>query len=275
MPNCYYEASNGQKVQLNGPTTWIGTAEELRGNAWSYTLEARNLTGIAREARKVSISAWFKDQAEADLLRRLADLDLTKGAPGSIHYGDWFQRAYIVASEPSGITKWHHLEALDVVLLDGQWGKWNTLTLWPTEDSPEADGLDLPTDAPFDLLSRSGANSLMNESLLPSPVKLVFYGSVVNPYIIIGSNRYELSMTIPTGSYAVVDGSVWPRTITMTSSDGTSTDIFSSGVRGNGEGSGSYVFEPIKPGINTIQWSGSFGVDVSWLTLEGAPPWEL
>ncbi len=275
MPECYYESSKGQKVQLNGSTTWIGTGEGLRGNAWEYTLGTRALTGITREARKVSINAWFSDQSEADLLRRIADYDMLNNTPGTIHCGDWFQRAYIAGYEPSDITKWHHQEDIDVILLDGQWGKWNNLTLWPTADDPTTDYLDLPTDTPFDLMPPSAINSIVNDSILPSPIKLTFFGAAVNPYILIGSNRYELKTTISTGARVVVDGSVWPRTITMISAYGDVTDAFAAGVRGDGEGSGNYIFEKLKSGYNIVQWSGSFGVDVAWLTQEGGLPWEL
>ncbi len=275
MPNCYYESSKGEIVQLNGPTTWIGTGEGLRGNAWAYSLGSRNATGITREAYKVSLTAWFKDEAESNRLNTVADYDMYYKTPGTIHYGDWFQRAFISGADASCITKGSHSETLEVLLLDGQWGKWNNITLWPTQDDPDVEYLDLPTDVPFDLMPPSGANSITNNSSIPSPMRFIFYGPAVNPYILVGKNRYELNLTIPTGAYVIVDGSTWPRTITMVSALGDTVDAFSSGTRGNGEGSGSYIFEPIQPGHQKIQWSGSFGVDVDWLTLKGALPWGL
>lgn len=275
MPNCYYQSSKGQRVQLNSAPVLVGTAENLRGNSWGYTIGTRTLTGITREAFTVSLSAYFGDQKEADTLRRLADYDMANGTPGTFHCGDWFQRAYIVGYDASEITRTHHEEELEIVLLDGQWGKWNTLTLWPTADDPSTTYLDLPVDAPFDLLPPAGASGITNASLLPSPVRLTFYGPAVSPYLLIGSNRYEIKATIPSGSRVVVDGSVWPRTIQMISAEGNITDIFSAGERGDGEGAGSYIFEKIKPGYSAIQWSGSFGIDVEWLTQEGGIPWVL
>lgn len=44
-------------------------------------------------------------------------------------------------------------------------------------------------------------------------------------------------------------------------------------MRGEGAGSGSYCFEPLRPGTSTVSWDGSFGFDITHYQEEGEPPW--
>lgn len=268
-----YIASNGEVVELDGPTTWIGTADQLLSDEWTYTIGYRNITGVTREAKEIEVEAFLKNNEEANKLRRLRNADVRNGTPGIIEAKGLQQRAYIVKSVPSEITRTHHRETLTVVLLDGYWGKWNEQEFWATEIDPDTEYLDLPTDVPFDLMPPSALNSLTNNSSIPAPFKMTIFGPCVNPYIVIGDNRYEIIANIPAGARVEINSQSFPRTITLISSAGDRTDLFSSGTRGSGEGSGEYVFEPIKPGYNDVSWPGGFGFSLEWYEQEEVPGW--
>ena len=268
-----YIASNGEVVELDGPTTWIGTADQLLSDEWTYTIGYRNITGVTREAKEIEVEACFKNNEEANKLRRLRNADVRNGTPGIIEAKGLQQRAYIVKSVPSEITRTHHRETLTVVLLDGYWGKRNEQEFWATEIDPDTEYLDLPTDVQFDVMPPSALNSLTNNSSIPAPFKMTIFGPCVNPYIVIGDNRYEIIANIPAGARVEINSQSFPRTITLISSAGDRTDLFSSGTRGSGEGSGEYVFEPIKPGYNDVSWPGGFGFSLEWYEQEEVPGW--
>lgn len=274
MPNqARYIASNGEVVELDGPTTWIGTAEQLLSDEWSYTLGYRDISGVNRDAKEVEVEACFKNNEEANKLRLLRNMDIRNGMPGTLEVKGLIQRAYIVKSTPSEIMRTHHRETLTIVLLDGMWGKWAESEFWPTESDPDTEYLDLPTDVLFDVMPPSALDYLTNESDIPAPFKLTIYGPCVNPYITIGDNRYEIIANIPAGARVEIDSQSFPRTITLISSAGDRTDLFSAGTRGEGEGSGEYIFEPIKPGYNSVAWPGGFGFDLEWYEQKEVPEW--
>lgn len=274
MPNqARYIASNGEVVELDGPTTWIGTAEQLLSDQWSYTLGYRDITGVTREAREIEVEAFFRNNEESNRLRRLRNMDVRNGTPGTIEAKGLIQRAYIVKSTPSVITRTHHREALTVVLLDGLWGEWFSEEFWPIETDQDTEYLDLPTDVQFDVMPPSALNSLTNNSSIPAPFKMTIFGPCVNPYIVIGDNRYEIIANIPAGARVEINSQSFPRTITLISSAGDRTDLFSSGTRGSGEGSGEYIFEPLKPGYNSVSWPGGFGFDLEWYEQVEVPEW--
>lgn len=268
-----YIASNGEMVELDGPTTWIGTADQLLSDEWSYTIGYRNITGITREAREVEVEACFKSNDEANRLRRLRNEDVRNGKPGTIEAKGLFQRAYIVKSAPSKIARKNHRETLTIILLDGYWGRWVSEEFWPMETDPDTEHLDLPTDVPFDLMPPSSVDVLTNNSNIPAPFKMIIYGPCIDPYVVIGGNRYEIKANVPAGARIEIDSHAFPRTISLVSEMGDRTDLFDRAMRGDGEGSGEYIFEPIRPGRNDVSWNGGFGVSLSWFEQQEVPSW--
>ena len=133
--------------------------------------------------------------------------------------------------------------------------------------------LDYPHNFSYDFSKIEAAGSIESSVLSPSDVHLVVYGPAVNPYIIVGDNKYQVNVTVPSGGYLTVDGR--KKTIVLTLADGTEQNAFSYGVRGGGAGGGTYIFEKIQPGQQEVTYSGSFGFDLGWYEEEGEPPWSL
>lgn len=112
----------------------------------------------------------------------------------------------------------------------------------------------------------------MNNAASPMPFEMVIYGPVSQPAIIIGGNRYELHMDIPSGAYVTINSVEGQRSIVMTAENGDITNVFDKGERGTGMGSGSYIFEPLPSGEHQVQWKG-FGFDLTVIQERSEPPW--
>ena len=133
--------------------------------------------------------------------------------------------------------------------------------------------LDYAYDYEYDYYVSSSDTSVETSVLTPSNIKLTIYGAATNPAITIGGNVYQVNTTVPSGGYLTVDGR--EKTIVLTLANGTTQNAFADGVRGTGAGGGSYIFEPIKSGLQSVSWDGSFGFDLGWYEEEGEPPWSL
>ena len=133
--------------------------------------------------------------------------------------------------------------------------------------------LDYPHNYPHDYQKTSSTADVTPSVLTPSDVYLAVFGPAVNPYVIVGGNRYQVNVTVPAGGYLIVDGR--DKTIQLTLADGTVQNVFSSGVRGGGAGGGSYIFERVPAGTSEVTYDGSFGFDLGWYEEEGEPPWSL
>ena len=267
----YVPGIGGASVQMDGPSSFVGIAENLRSREWEYDLGYRDLVSATRPAREVDVT-FNADYATADDLRRVADADVTARTPGTfIAQQEWRQRGYILASQQNDIHYGRLTTELKIALLDGAWWRLVVLTFMPPEEEVEDVYLDYPHDYPYDFMQTSHTGSIESSVLTPSDVYIVIYGPAVNPYIIVGGNKYQVNVTVPSGGYTIVDGR--EKTIVTTLADGTTRNDFAYGVRGGGAGGGTYIFEKVHPGQQEVTYGGSFGFDLGWYEEEGEPPW--
>lgn len=133
--------------------------------------------------------------------------------------------------------------------------------------------LNYPHDYEYDYVESSSTNTVETSVLTPSNINIIIYGPATNPAITIGGNVYQVNTTVPSGGYLTIDGR--EKTIVLTLANGTTQNAFAYGLRGTGAGGGSYIFEPIKSGLQSVSWDGSFGFDLGWYEEEGEPPWNL
>lgn len=270
----YISGTGAAEVCLDCRSALAGTAEGVRGREWGYSIGYRSIAAATRAARECSMSVTFLDLSVADELRRLADRDVAMATPGTLAVDGWSQRAYITAADPSSISRAHMAAKLTVVLLDGVWRKGHTVAFEQlTATSGDGEFLDLPYDLPYDLGVPSTRRYVDVGEWGAAPLRFVVYGPCVNPAVRIDGNWYRVDVTVPDGGYLVVDPLATPRSVTLVAADGSTTDVFAKARRGNGLGSGEYVFQPASPGVHEVEWDRSFGFDLTWYEEEGEPPW--
>lgn len=272
----YKPGHGGDPIDLVGGGVKFGTAEALRGHSWSYELGRRGLAAVDRVAREVETDVVFFSPEEADALRRAAARDMAEKTPGSIVAQDgWSQRCFITASEASGVVLGFHKETLTVVLLDGVWRRLSEAQQFIPVEAESETYLDLPYDVPYDLKQLGVSTELQGPEWMPAPIRLIVYGHAVNPEVTIGGNVYAVDCTVPAGGYLVIDGAEMDpaRKVYTVGPDGSVTNRFADARRGDGEGSGEYIFEKVKPGAQPVDWDLGFGFDVSYYEEEMVPPW--
>lgn len=270
----YISGTGAAEVCLDCRSALAGTAEGVRGREWGYSIGYRSIAAATRAARECSMSVTFLDLSVADELRRLADRDVAMATPGTLAIDGWTQRAYITAADPSSISRAHMSAKLTVVLLDGVWRKGHTVAFEQlTATSGDGEFLDLPYDLPYDLGVPSTRRYVDVGEWGAAPLRFVVYGPCVNPAVRIDGNWYRVDVTVPDGGYLVVDPLATPRSVTLVAADGSTTDAFAKARRGNGSGSGEYIFQPASPGVHEVEWDRSFGFDLTWYEEEGEPPW--
>lgn len=270
----YVSGTGGVEACLDCRSALAGTAAGIRGREWDYSIGYMSLSGVTRAARECSLSVSFMRLASADELRRLADRDMSEGAPGRLEVDGWSQRAYVTKAEPSSISRSHVTMSLTVVLLDGVWRRGHTEQYVPRHAAANAgDSLDLPYDLPCDLAAPSARQYIETEEWGAAPLKAVVYGPCINPAFRVAGNLYEVDATVQDGGRIEIDPLASPRRVTIVNADGSTADAFPQARRGVGLGGGEYIFQPLPPGRHEIEWDGSFGIDLTWYEEEGEPPW--
>lgn len=257
-------------VSLEGPDLWAQTATGIRAIGYSYSLASR-LTGVTRTSRELKLSVRSFKPALFDGLSQWFEASMDAGRPMMLTVdGAWTAMVYVPKTETQSVTPVMADQDWTIVLLDGVW----TRVCEPVEFNPvleDSTGLDLPTDMPYDLAASSMARSVNVVSQTPVDFRMTIYGPVASPHITIGSNRYELTGSIPARGYAAIDSQ--NRTITLTDQNGDTSNIFDRGVRGDGRGGGSYIFEPIPAGRQEVLWPSSFGFTLRLVEHRSDPTW--
>ena len=270
MLDIRYESAAGASVALNSGI-YVGKPNDIFSREWDYKLGYRALTTASRGAREVSFKAFFADTARADAFRRCADTDMQKGTPGTIRVNGWFQRCFVVASEADGIGGDFFAAKLTLVLLDGVWRRGATTAFAPVQGSADRESLDLPHDLPYDLGVTPPRRYAVNPGYSGSPAKFIVYGPAVNPSVRLAGNLYQVDVTVPEGGYMDIDP--LRRTVTVVDADGATMDAFSKARRGDGAGSGEYIFERVPAGTSEVSWDNSFAFDLTLYEEEGEPAW--
>lgn len=267
-----YVGSNGERVEMDARPIASNMFLPIRGRQWSYELSRRSIRQVSRDAREATLTVDYLTTDAADAARRVMDRDVALGTPGTLVSGEWSQRAYVVAQEPT--DRYHGWVRADVtvLLLDGVWRKLVTKS-YGNEDESSDYGKQYTYGYLYDYAPPENARTVTVDAPAPVPIRLVIYGYANDPSITIGGNEYTFNVEIPTGGYLLVDTRPDP-TVTLVNSAGISSDAFASAHRGAGLNSGEYAFQPISPGIQTVGWDNSFGFDLGVYLEETEIPWK-
>lgn len=267
----------GTVIDLADPEgIMCGQILELRTRAWEFELGYRSLRAT-RPAKTVKVTGLVYGIPALEKAEELFDADMyaylnDAAKPGVITVDGWSQTCLVVGHEPDYVSPVLVRGDFTVALLDGVWHKRDDVQhFWSDALQPGLD-LDYPHDYPHDYMPTTRNATVANDAASSMPFEMVIYGPVSQPAIIIGGNRYELHMDIPSGSYVTVNSVEGQRSIVMTAENGDITNVFDKGERGNGINGGSYIFQPLPAGEHQVQWNG-FGFDLTVIQERSTPPW--
>ncbi len=268
----YVSGIGGDAYRLNDGI-YVGRPSDLFSREWSYSIGYASVSSVTRKARTAKLKAFFADVMKADAFRRACDRDVSRGVAGTLSVDGWSQRCMVMESAADKVSEGFFTAELTVVLLDGVWRRGHTLSFERSASAEGGDFLDLPYDPPYDLAAPSPRSRFEAGEWGETPLRLVFYGPVIDPSVRIGGNLYRVDVVVPEGGRLVVDPLASPRSVTLVNADGSTVDAFSKARRGDGLGGGEYIFQPAPPGANEVGWDRSFGFDLTWYEEEGEPPW--
>lgn len=120
-------------------------------------------------------------------------------------------------------------------------------------------------DYPYDYERSLVSGNVMCESTGSCDFKLLIYGEAVNPYIVIGGHVYAINGTIGKGETLLIESQ--NKSITLTTALGNKVNWLDKRGRQH------YIFEPIPGGKNPVNWSGTFGFDLTVIEKRSEPRW--
>lgn len=276
-----YVNSRGESIVFGGKTDdgedspWHYGKNDLFSIDLDYNVVGGSITSFFTGVRRFDLKAYMS-RGSLDERNRFVDVisyDAYMNVPGTLYCGGSYMKCYFCEYDP---TKWHISDGrmvcdLTVVSDAPVWVRIESKIL-TNYSTTLTGGLDYPHDHPFDYLySKGSSDSIVNPFMLPARCNITFPGPCVDPYVIIGSNRYQVrNVTATKGQLVVVRGYGRPKDIVLKDADGSERSIYANGLREKG----ARIFEPVPVGESQITWAGAFNIQVD-LFEERFSPWQI
>lgn len=255
-----YVNGRGDELDLCSSGIWVSPTPLIE---WELDVldSSGTVRGFEYASRTVSLDGVVYEQGAAKRLYDVPSYDVYEREPGRLYVGDWYVRCWITASSPKD---WWRKDGscrytLKVTTDDPVWRRDYMHSYMERQESEQ--GLDYPHDFPYDFGFRLTTVTVTNDSYLPADLVIRMYGPCESPSVTVGGNEYGTDLDLVTGEYLEVD--TVSRSVSIVRINGERESAFDHISGEYVKGSGSYIFEQIAPGTQSVIWSGSFDFDVT------------
>lgn len=263
--NLRYVASSGRSYNLRSDTLRTGASANFHEWKWNAdTVKLRfgeRVSAFSRPAAEyeATLSLFGTTEEKLAQLEALHDdfeLDVRNLTPGRLMWNDYYIECY--ATESSTKPGEDNIQVDNTVLFWCPYPFWikEDTRSFPPSSSESEPFLDYPYDYPYDYYSGdSGSKIWATDFPFKSDFRMVIYGPAVDPRILINDHGYQILDTLGAAEYVVIDSKLG--TVVKTTATGQRVNAFD--LRNKEES----VFEQIPPGKLLIDWSGTFGFDLT------------
>ena len=260
----------GESIDLMCDASYI-TDCDLRDWSWSYDAVAGEITRFYRDFESKTVPFVFGGTLGGrDELNDVFDADVAYMEPGTLSLDGWSRRCFPVASRK--MSRWVNPRFMeyevDLVFVDAMWASYSEREFQIV--SAGAGGLNYPHNYPHNLGSSRRTSFFELDAVRPCDFRLTVYGHASNPYVTIGGNTYQVNVDLADGDILVVDSR--EKLVEKRTNAGDVSNVFDARVKAK-EGSGSFIFEKIRPGYSDVAWDNSFGFSLGAYIERSEPPW--
>lgn len=274
----FYENHIGERIDLNSENI-ILQYQEFFNYSWDATIRNRKIKGFKRDSATLPVTVAVTAETEEEYLQiieefyRITEKDILAVVPGKLHIDEQYLNCYISGDIKQDAFKGILFQIKNLTLVTDYpfWIKETTCQYLPEKPNPVEyatleKGILFP-EFPFDFYSEKGEKTLFNPSFKDSNFVLTVYGFAENPQITISGHPYRVETTVYEGERLVIDSIKY--TVEKIGRLGEITNCY------NARGKQKSVFQKIPPGMNTFQWSGGFGIDITLFDERSKPKWSL
>lgn len=260
-----YVASSGNEYNLK--TDGIKT-KSANYHVWNWGVEGTTLrfgkrvSGFKRDAavyttRLMFMGSYYQNKALIESLHEDFEIDVRMKKPGRIIWGDYYIDCYIVNSSTEPDEKnIYTINDIEIYCPYPFWIKEEKKSFYGAVAPVGQVFLDYDYDFEYDYNFGSPGNSVWEVDFpFPAEFKMVIFGPVDTPRIMVNGYPYQINDTLDVDEYVTIDSR--NNTVVKTLSSGLTANIFD--LRSKEKS----IFEPMPGGSMTFNWSGAFGFDVT------------
>ena len=254
-----------------GDFPYFANYSELRDYSWEYTETNSRILSFRKEIKQYKLPVVIMCMTEEEGFQRRNDLfeitekDVLAKQYGTLQIGEYKLQCYVQESKKSKFlnTKKYMEVQLTVLTDKPYWLKENVFRFRKTTNDNEY--LDFPYDMPYDFKNSLSLMKFVNTNFTASNFRIIIYGAVENPKLLINSHAYEVETSLVANETLTIDS--FTKTIEQVSVGGTRYNKFSS------RNKDSYIFEKIATGKCAVLPSEKFDFDIIIYEERGEPKW--
>ena len=256
------------KVLMSDLTDYDNVEIESNGKIVGFIKE------IAERKLNIDIISSSKETTQelCNKLNEVFEKDIYNDIAGKIYIDDYYMRCFIKSCKKSkrgnGVIRSYEYTLITDYPF---WIKETTYQY--LAEPPEAvkytdleNGIMFP-EFPFDFAPVRGEKILENPSFTDSNFIMIIYGFAESPQVSIAGHPYRVETTVYEGERLVIDSK--KGTVKKIGRLGEVVDCY------NARQKDYSVFQKIPPGLNVLQWSGGFGIDITLFDERSEPKCSL
>lgn len=259
---------------------------DLRDYTWEYTTQSNRIIGFQKGVveKTIPLVIFCGSESQGIEIRNklfsLGEKDVLMKKPGKIIIGEYYLSGYIIGSKKSNYLMNRQYMELELTFVTDT-NTWNreikyqffSQSTIPVEEDDNLDILEDPDgthplfDLPFDFVGTYERRIINNDSFTDCDFVMTIWGFVDNPSIMIGEHPYTVYTTVYEGERLVIDSAAG--TVVKIGRLGEETNVYNSRRKEYS------VFQKIPPGVQSVSWFGTYGIDILIKDERSEPRWSL
>lgn len=273
-PEICYVNSKNEVLDLTTFPYLVSDIGEVSDYSWDYDLDGTGkISGFRRGVCEVPITVGITaDTTEGYLKAKdrffaVTEVDVLNQAKGKLYYHNQYIYCNAVSSQKKDwmMDVDFTMNFVRFVTEHPFWISTQTQKFESYKELSVAPGKKYPYRNPYRYGSGSGEGFLINPHYGSSNFDLIIFGAVINPLIIIGEDRYLVNIILEEGEYLRIESR--SRTITKITRTGEEINAFHAREKQRN------FFEKIKPGRQSVKWSGKFDFELTIYEERSEPRW--
>lgn len=269
----YYQNAAGEKIDFTREPYVAKDINALINYGWSYGTVQGRIRKFTKEITEIpiEINIYADDQnyfeQAANRFFRIIEKDVIDGMKGRLYYQGQYMEGFFKGNDKIDWCKDVPFCIAGLTFVtDRPWWIKETHYDFYANNAYAGGSKKYAYRYPYRYGGGLTGGHIINEHFDKADFKMVIFGPVVNPLIIIGGHKYQINILLETGEYLELD-----------TEKGTVTKVMNSGQAVNAfhnREKSSDPFAPIIPGRHSVEWTGKFGWNITLYAKRSEPEWQ-
>lgn len=267
----YYVNHRNEIIDLNSDDIVL-QYHEFYDYSWDANTSNSKIISFSRTSSTIPVTVticpdtWESFIEISERFHNVIETDIVNRIPGKLYVGEYYLKCYISGDKKTDAFMGVPIQVKNLTIVT-DYSHWvhEDMYSFKTTDITSSNNKLYPYKYAYRYANGLSSTSIVNANFKECNFKMIIYGPVTKPQVIIGGYKYFIDIILEDGEYLEID-----------SVENTVTKVMATGIRVNcfhNRSKSNSVFRPIQTGRQDISWSGKFDFDIVILQERSEPRW--